>query len=156
MALVSLREGQVRTLAQRGKRGQRAAKLAQDPNRFLSAVQIGVTLGDPALPARSAPRPWRRADLGAAPRSTCPPGSPSPLSFARGHRGDLLLHAGPWRACSQTDRAAAAGACRAGGRPILDRIAILARPLVWLLSRSMNLVVRILGGNPRASRDVMT
>ena len=44
MALVSLREGQIRKLSQRGKRGQRAAKLAQDPNRFLSAVQIGVTL----------------------------------------------------------------------------------------------------------------
>ena len=44
MALVSLRDGQVRSLAKRGKRGQRAARLAQDPNRFLSAVQIGVTL----------------------------------------------------------------------------------------------------------------
>src|SRR6202451_884689 len=44
MALVSLREGQIRALMQRGKRGQRAARLAQDPNRFLSAVQIGVTL----------------------------------------------------------------------------------------------------------------
>ncbi len=44
MALVSLREGQVRALGRRGRRGQRAAKLAQDPNRFLSAVQIGVTL----------------------------------------------------------------------------------------------------------------
>ncbi len=44
MALVSLREGQVRSLSRQGKRGQRAAKLAQDPNRFLSSVQIGVTL----------------------------------------------------------------------------------------------------------------
>jgi len=44
MALVSLREGQIRALAHQGKRGLRAAKLAQDPNRFLSAVQIGVTL----------------------------------------------------------------------------------------------------------------
>ena len=43
MALVSLRDGQVRSLMKRGKRGQRAARLAQDPNRFLSAVQIGVT-----------------------------------------------------------------------------------------------------------------
>ena len=43
MALVSLREGQIRTLMNRGRRGQRAARLAQDPNRFLSAVQIGVT-----------------------------------------------------------------------------------------------------------------
>src|ERR1700723_1257233 len=44
MALVSLREGQVRALSRMGKRGQRAARLAQDPNRFLSSVQIGVTL----------------------------------------------------------------------------------------------------------------
>ena len=57
MALVSLREGQVRKLAQRGKRGQRAAKLAQDPNRFLSAVQIGVTLAT-LVPARTGRRRW--------------------------------------------------------------------------------------------------
>ena len=44
MALVSLREGQVKALAKRGRRGQRAARLAQDPARFFSAVQIGVTL----------------------------------------------------------------------------------------------------------------
>ena len=44
MALVSLREGQVRALGRRGKRGQRTRELAQDPNRFLSSVQIGVTL----------------------------------------------------------------------------------------------------------------
>ena len=40
--------------------------------------------------------------------------------------------------------------------PILDRIAILARPLVWLLSKSTNLVVTIVGGNPKANRTVMT
>ena len=44
MALVSLRESQVRQLAHRGKRGQTVAKLHDNPNRFLSAVQIGVTL----------------------------------------------------------------------------------------------------------------
>jgi putative hemolysin len=44
MALVSLREGQVRSLGRQGRRGQRAARLAQDPNRFLASVQIGVTL----------------------------------------------------------------------------------------------------------------
>ena len=44
MAFISLREGQIRTLANRGKRGQRTARLAHDPNTFLSAVQIGVTV----------------------------------------------------------------------------------------------------------------
>ena len=44
MALVSLRESQARALATRGKRGATVSALASDPNRFLSAVQIGVTL----------------------------------------------------------------------------------------------------------------
>jgi putative hemolysin len=44
IALVSLREGQIRALAQRGRRGAKVAELAEDPNRFLSAVQVGVTL----------------------------------------------------------------------------------------------------------------
>mgnify|MGYP001047028726 CR=1 FL=1 len=44
MALVSLRESQVKQLATRGKRGQTVGELTGNPNRFLSAVQIGVTL----------------------------------------------------------------------------------------------------------------
>src|SRR3954453_12369005 len=44
MALVTLREGQVRALAERGRRGERLQHLVDNPNRFLSAVQIGVTL----------------------------------------------------------------------------------------------------------------
>jgi putative hemolysin len=44
IALVTLREGQVRQLAGKGKRGSRVAELAKDPNRFLAAVQVGVTL----------------------------------------------------------------------------------------------------------------
>src|ERR1700710_2127772 len=44
IALVSLRESQVRALATRGRRGQAVARLAKDPNRFLAAVQVGVTL----------------------------------------------------------------------------------------------------------------
>src|ERR1700710_430750 len=43
IALVSLREGQVRALAESGRRGAAVAKLVSDPNRFLAAVQIGVT-----------------------------------------------------------------------------------------------------------------
>src|SRR5690349_18248399 len=44
LALVSLRESQVNQLEQRGGRGHRVAAIARDPNRFLSAVQIGVTV----------------------------------------------------------------------------------------------------------------
>ena len=43
IALVSLREGQVRALAESGRRGAIVARLVSEPNRFLAAVQIGVT-----------------------------------------------------------------------------------------------------------------
>ena len=42
IALISLREGQVKQL--KGKRGARVAKLTQNPNRFLAAAQVGVTV----------------------------------------------------------------------------------------------------------------
>ncbi len=44
IALVSLRESQVRALGERGGRGRALTKLLHDPNRFLAAVQVGVTL----------------------------------------------------------------------------------------------------------------
>ena len=44
IALVSLRDSQVRAMAGRGRRGESVARLAEDPNRFLAAVQVGVTL----------------------------------------------------------------------------------------------------------------
>lgn len=44
LALVSLREGQLDQLEKRGGRGARVAAVARDPNRFLAAVQIGVTV----------------------------------------------------------------------------------------------------------------
>src|SRR3954453_18232658 len=44
IALVSLRESQVRALAERGRRGQALGKLLSHPNRFLAAVQVGGTV----------------------------------------------------------------------------------------------------------------
>ena len=44
LALVSLRESQVQRLAEESKRGRRLAVLTADPNRFLAAGQVGVTL----------------------------------------------------------------------------------------------------------------
>lgn len=44
MALVTLRESQINAIAARGRRGERVAALARNPNTFLSAVQIGVTV----------------------------------------------------------------------------------------------------------------
>jgi putative hemolysin len=40
--------------------------------------------------------------------------------------------------------------------PVLDRLATAARPVIWLLSRSTNLVVRLLGLDPDADPDDVT
>jgi putative hemolysin len=155
MALVSLREGQVRSLAQRGKRGQRAARLVSDPNRFLSAVQIGVTVATLLSGAYGA------ATLATAMRSALirhhvGTGLASVLSLITvtvviSFFSLVLQELAPKRLALQRPEAVALAAA-----PILDRISSLARPLVWLLSKSTNLVVRLLGGDPSAGREAMT
>lgn len=155
MALVSLREGQVRSLTQRGKRGQRAARLAQDPNRFLSAVQIGVTLATLLSGAFGAAT--LAADMSSAlVRAHMSPGVASFLSVATvtvvlSFFSLVLGELAPKRLALQRPEAWSRLSA-----PTLDRISVLARPLVWLLSVSTNLVVRLLGGDPRVGRGVMT
>ena len=154
MALVSLREGQVRALSRMGKRGQRAARLAQDPNRFLSSVQIGVTLATLLSGAFG-------ADLLAGKLKTplsklMPPDVATAvslifvtlvISFFTLIFGELA----PKRlALQRSERVSLAAA------PVLDRLARVATPVVWLLSRCTNLVVRLVGGDPLAGRGVMT
>ncbi|MEY3177058.1 MAG: hypothetical protein RLZZ348_246, partial [Actinomycetota bacterium] len=43
IALISLRDSQVKQLSNKSKRGARVAKLTSNPNRFLAAVQVGIT-----------------------------------------------------------------------------------------------------------------
>ena len=155
MALVSLREGQIRALAQRGRRGQRAAKLAQDPNRFLSAVQIGVTLAtliSGAFGEATLSGHLKTALIGHNVAS----GVASVVSLIVvtviiSYFTLVLGELAPKRlALQRTERVALVVA------PTLDRFSMLARPLVWLLARSTNLVVRLLGGDPKQGRGVMT
>src|SRR5215470_14345727 len=145
MALVSLREGQIRTLTKRGKRGQRAARLAHDPNRFLSAVQIGVTVATLLSGAYGA------ATLADALRGalipTLPPRVASVVSFVFvtlviAFFSLVLGELVPKRlALQRSERISLVVA------PVLDRIATLARPVVWLISACVNLLVRLLGGD---------
>ena len=155
MALVSLREGQVRDLAKRGRRGARAARLASDPNKFLSAVQIGTTLATLVSGAfgadtlAAALRSWmERQGLSGA--------VAGPLAFAIvtlciTYLTLVLSELAPKRIALQRTVPVSLLAA-----PLLDRIATLARPVVWLLSASVNVVVALLGGDPRQGRQAMT
>jgi putative hemolysin len=156
MALVSLREGQVRALAKRGKRGQRAARLAQDPNRFFSAVQIGVTLATLVTGAYGADtlagalKSWlvRSEHLESA---WAGPVSFIVVTICITFFSLILGELAPKRiGLQRAPRLALLAA------PLLDRIATLARPVVWLLTKSTNLAVAVLGGDPRVGRQAMT
>ena len=155
MALVSLREGQVRSLGRRGKRGQKAARLASDPNRFLSAVQIGVTLATLVAGAFGADtlvgllHGWLvRHHLSSAVASPLAFGIVTVcITFVSLVLGELA----PKRIALQRALPLALFAA-----PLLDRIATLARPVVWLRSVTVNVVVTLLGGDPRQGRTAMT
>jgi putative hemolysin len=155
MALVSLREGQVRSLVRRGKRGQRAARLAQNPNRFLSAVQIGVTLATLLTGAFGAAtlasdfKSWlvHRHVSGGLAAAIAIAVVTLAISFFTLVFGELA----PKRLALQRSERVSLFAA-----PILDRMATIATPLVWLLSKSVNFVVSVLGGDPGVSRGVMT
>ncbi|MEU9890470.1 hemolysin family protein [Sphaerisporangium sp. NPDC051011] len=155
MAMVSLRESQVRRLADEGRRGSRVAKLARDPNRFLSAVQIGMTVAtvlSAAVGADTLAGQLQPLLTGSwLPAPTARPLSLVVVTLAISYVTLVLGELAPKRLARQ----------RAEGlsllvAPLLDRMAALSRPVIWVLSKSTDGVVRLLGGNPHADRAAMT
>ncbi|MEV0202200.1 hemolysin family protein [Nonomuraea sp. NPDC050691] len=155
MAMVSLRESQVRKLAERGRRGERVAKLARDPNRFLSAVQIGVTVATMLSAAFGADRLGMQLVpvlLGwGVPAAVTPVLALVLVTLAISYVSLVLGELAPKRLALQ----------RAEGlslfvAPFLDSIATLSRPVIWALSKSTDGVVKLLGGNPQADREEVT
>ena len=155
IALVSLRESQVRALAGRGRRGQAVARLAEDPNRFLAAVQVGVTLagflsasfGGATLSRTLAPR---LEGFGLSP-GVAGPSALVLVTVAISYLSLVLGELAPKRLALQRTE----GFALALG-PSIDRVARVSRPVIWLLSRSTDLVVRLAGGDPNAQREQMS
>lgn len=152
MALVTLRESQINAIAARGRRGERVASLARNPNTFLSAVQIGVTVAGFASAAYGA-------------TSIAP--SVAPLFVAWGATEQLALTIAtvlltlviaylslvlgelvPKRLAIQRNAQFAYAVA-----PALNGFAVLMRPVIWLLSVSTNALVRLLGGDPDKTAD---
>ncbi len=155
MALVSLRESQIKSIATRGRRGETVARVAANPNRFLSAVQIGVTLmgflsaafGGATLADGLAPH---LQDLG-LPESVASTVALVLITVAISYVSIVIGELAAKRLALQRAETFALGLA-----PLVDRIASAVRPVIWLLSRSTDLVVRALGGDPNANREVMS
>ena len=150
IALISLRDSQVKQL--KGKRGARVAKLTENPNRFLAAVQIGITLfglfsaavGADALGVFVEPVliDWglssNSAKIVALILVTLG------IAYVSLVLGELV----PKRlAILKSEQISMASAF------IIDGLAQIFRPIVWLLSKSTDLVVRLFGVDPKEERS---
>ena len=155
IALISLRESQIRQLAGRGKRGARVARLTENPNRFLAAVQVGVTVCGFLSAALGAQRlgsyviPWLQSRGLSAGLSTTLSiiGVTLVIAYFSLVFGELV----PKRLAlfrSEEISLATAG--------VIDVIAKIFRPIIWLLSKSTDFVLRAFGVDPKEQRSTMS
>ena len=152
IALISLRDSQVKQISLRGKRGAKVAFLTKNPNRFLAAVQIGVTLCGFLSAALGAEQLGKYVipELVAAGISQNSSevislvGITLVIAYISLVFGELvpkrvaLFKAEPIALASST---------------IIDLVAKLFAPIIWLLSHSTNLIVRIFGIDAKTIKE---
>lgn len=155
IALISLRESQVRQVALRGRRGAKVAKLHSNPNRLLAAVQVGVTLSGFLSAALGAEKlgqfviPWLE-DRGLS-NSSANTASIVGLTLIIAYFSLVFGELAPKKIA--LFRAESIAMWSAG---VVDLIANIFRPVIWLLSKSTDLVVRIFGIDPKEAREQMS
>ena len=145
LAIVSARTARLQVMADRGSKGALTAiRLAADPGRFLSSVQIGITLVGVLSGAFSgATLGARLSDAllaqGVAASVALPLGVGSvvvAITYLSLIVGELV----PKQIALRAPEAVAARVA-----PMMQVIATVAAPLIWVLDRSGKAVLRLLG-----------
>ncbi|GAA3677416.1 hemolysin family protein [Nonomuraea antimicrobica] len=149
LALISLREGQMRRLERHSSGGRLVVRLARDPNQFLATIQLVITLSGFLASATAAvtlsePLVPVLAFLGDAAGPVAIIVVTIVLTFLTLVFGELA----PKRVAMQ--RAETWALLMA--RP-LSMIATLSRPVVWALAKSTDVAVRLMGGDPNLHRE---
>jgi putative hemolysin len=152
IALVSLRESQLRRLEQRSAAGRLLAHLAEDPNRFLATIQVGITLAGflaSAVAAVTLARPLIGPldFLGGLAQPTAVVVVTLLLSFVTLVFGELA----PKRVALQRPERWGILAARP-----LAFLAAVTRPVIWVLGVATDLAVRMMGGDPAVQREEMS
>jgi putative hemolysin len=152
MALLSLREGQVARMSERGRAGAALARLTSDPNRFLATIQVGITLAGFLASAAAAvslaePLEGPLGFLGGAARPAAIIVVTLVLTFLTLVIGELA----PKRVALQRSERWALVA----SRPLIIMFRIF-RPVVWLLGRTSDVLVRLAGVDPTRDRQEVT
>jgi len=153
IALISLREGQLRALERSDGRRERAlVSLAREPNRFLGTIQLGITLAGYLASATAAvtlaqPLVPVFGFLGGAADAIAIASVTVVLAAVNIVVGELA----PKRLAMQYSRRWALLVAVP-----LDRLAAVSRPMVWLLGKATDILVRLLGGNPDAAAEQLS
>ena len=152
IALVSLRESQIKQIAIRGKRGAKVAAVASNPNRLLATLQVGVTVTGFLSAALGADRlgdhfiPWLESQgfSSDSASTTSLIGLTLVIAYFSLVFGELV----PKRvALYRTEQIAMYSA------GFIDIVAKIFRPIIWILSHSTSFVVRIFGIDPKEQRS---
>jgi putative hemolysin len=154
IALVSLREGQIKQMRERGDRSSvLLQRLVDDPNRFLATVQVGVTLAGFLSAGYGASRlvPLMAPQLEAWGIPAAEQVAFITVTIAIAYVSLVFAELVPKRLALQR----AEGVALALVRPI-NAVSVIFRPFIWLLSRSTNIVVRMLGADPNVGRGSIT
>jgi putative hemolysin len=149
IALISLRESQIARLEAHSTAGRRLAELARDPNRYLATIQIGITLSGflasaTAAVSLAAPLVPLLDFAGEAAEPLAIVVVTLLLSFVTLVVGELA----PKRlALQRAERWSLLAAVP------LHWAGVFTKPIIWLLSRSTDLLVTLFGGEPDRTRE---
>ncbi len=152
-ALISLREGQLRALERRGTRRDRTlVRLARDPNRYLGTIQLGITLAGYLASATAAVTLAQALAsslrfLGGAANAVAISLVTVILAGVNLVIGELAPKRLGMQYARQWSRLVAAP---------LDFLATVSRPVVWLLGKATDIVVRLCGGDPSVGREQLS
>ena len=152
IALISLRESQVKQIATKGKKGSRVAKLTANPNRFLAAVQVGITLcgflsaalGAERLGQYVIPQLEKFGISNENSKILSIVGITLVIAYISLVFGELL----PKRLALHKSESIALTTSF-----LIDFVAKVFRPVIWLLSHSTDLIMKIFGINSKSARN---
>lgn len=152
LALVSLRGSQIDQMEQEDARGARVAAIARDPNKFLSTVQIGVTLsgflsasfGESSISPFIVPvvKSWGVPANIAAPLTTIV------LTLIISYCSIVISEMVPKRIAMQRNEQIARAVV-----PAISAFAKVCRPIIWLIGKNTNGIVRLLGFDPNETES---
>lgn len=152
MALVSLRGSQIEQMELEDARGARVARVARDPNRFLSAVQLGVTLAGflSASFGASAISPYVSPWFVKAGMSEHVAGTVSTivLTLIISYFSIVISELTPKRIALQKSETIARAVV-----PAIDTFATICTPIIWLIGHNTNLLVRLVGLDPNETQS---